>query len=76
MTIPSILTIKFKIFQKVELIDLCTERFICVCATNVVADILETRDNIIYVTRDIAVMFHDFSVTELKCLSYVTVFPR
>ena len=26
MTIPNSLTLKFKIFQKVELIDLCTER--------------------------------------------------
>ena len=28
MTIPSALTLKFKIFQKVELIDLCTERLV------------------------------------------------
>ena len=28
MTEPSVLTFKFKIFQKVELIDLCSERLI------------------------------------------------
>ena len=43
MTIPSALTLKFKIFQKVELIDLCTERLNCWNTSVLLSDQFRSR---------------------------------